>query len=84
MKPDTSRWRESNSYDFFDSLSVEGLAWECLRRSESYQQHYTTLLRSGTERLPLVTEEQKRWGLRFRGAARFVRIETGRFVVTSY
>lgn len=66
MKPDTSRWRDDNSYNFFDNLPVEGLAWECLRRSDSYQRFYLALLRLGTERQPFPPEEQKRWGLRFR------------------
>ncbi len=48
MKPDTSRWRDSRTYDYFDDLSVEGLAWECLRRDPSYQQAYRDLV--GAER----------------------------------
>ncbi|MFG1193457.1 transcriptional regulator domain-containing protein, partial [Xanthobacter flavus] len=44
MKPDTSRWREDASYGYFDALSVEGLAWECLRRDEAYQDHYQSLV----------------------------------------
>ncbi|MFG1193465.1 transcriptional regulator domain-containing protein, partial [Xanthobacter flavus] len=44
MKPDTSRWREDASYVYFDTLSVEGLAWECLRRDETYQEHYQSLV----------------------------------------
>lgn len=35
MKPDTSRWRDQNQYEFYDDLSVEGVAWECLRRNAS-------------------------------------------------
>ncbi|RAZ89613.1 hypothetical protein DPM33_17985 [Mesorhizobium hawassense] len=69
MKPNTSRWGDDNSYDFFDSLPIEGLAWECLRRSNSYQRHYLALVRSGAETKPFPTEVQRRWGLRFRGPA---------------
>ncbi|WP_292156244.1 DUF6499 domain-containing protein [Mesorhizobium sp.] len=83
MKPDTSRWRDHNSYDFFDSLPIEGLAWECLRRSGSYQRHYLALVREGSERDPFPTEAQKRWGLRFRGPTRLVRIDARRSVVAS-
>ncbi|WP_246811550.1 transcriptional regulator domain-containing protein [Mesorhizobium silamurunense] len=83
MKPDTSLWRDNSRYEFFDDLPIEGLAWECLRRSDSYQRHYLALVREGTERDPCPTEAQKRWGLRFRGPTRFVRIDARRSVVTS-
>ncbi|WP_245464304.1 MULTISPECIES: DUF6499 domain-containing protein [unclassified Mesorhizobium] len=83
MKPDTSRWRDNTSYDFFDSLPVEGLAWECLRRWNSYQRLYAALARSGAETQPFPTEAQKRWGLRFRRPSRPVRVDAGRSVVAS-
>ncbi|WP_245431695.1 transcriptional regulator domain-containing protein [Mesorhizobium atlanticum] len=83
MKPDTSHWRDNTSYEFFDDLPVEGLAWECLRRSDAYQRHYLALVRDGTERNPLPTEAQERWGLRFRGSTRLVRIDARRSVVTA-
>ncbi|PZV40494.1 transcriptional regulator domain-containing protein [Mesorhizobium kowhaii] len=69
MKLNTSRWRDNNSYDFFDTLPIEGLAWECLRRSVSYQRHYLALVVSGAERQPFPAEEQEHWGLRFPGSA---------------
>jgi len=68
MKPDTSRWREDASYAYFDTLSVEGLAWECLRRDETYQEHYHSLVKAGSDADPLPREVEQRWGLRFRGA----------------
>ncbi|MES0174454.1 DUF6499 domain-containing protein [Mesorhizobium sp. M0006] len=83
MKPNTSRWRDNNSYDFFDSLPIEGLAWECLRRSGSYQRHYTAHVSAGTEWQPLPMEGQKRWGLRFPGPARSVRLVARRSLVAS-
>lgn len=67
MKPDTSRWRDNTSYDYFDNLSVEGLAWECLRRDEAYQNHYQSIVTTGTDAEPLPQEVELRWGLRFRG-----------------
>ncbi|WP_245263463.1 transcriptional regulator domain-containing protein [Azorhizobium doebereinerae] len=67
MKPDTSRWRDSANYDYFDDLSVEGLAWECLRRDETYQDQYQAIARASTEAEPLPREVEQRWGLRFRG-----------------
>lgn len=38
MKPDTSRWRSSSSYDYLDKLDAPDLAWEWLRRNTKYQQ----------------------------------------------
>ncbi|WP_341992002.1 DUF6499 domain-containing protein [Azorhizobium sp. AG788] len=67
MKPDTSRWRDSANYDYFDDLCVEGLAWECLRRDETYQDQYHAIVTAGTEAEPLPREVEQRWGLRFRG-----------------
>lgn len=69
MKPDISHWRESQTYDYFDALSVEGLAWECLRRNEGYQELYGALVNSYTEPEPLPREAELRWGVRFRGEA---------------
>ncbi|WP_425326509.1 transcriptional regulator domain-containing protein [Sphingomonas pseudosanguinis] len=66
MKPDTSDWRNEGGYDFLDTLAIEGLAWECLRRSRLYQDHYARLASASTETLPLPHEAQQRWGLRFR------------------
>jgi len=82
MKPNTSRWRDNNSYDFFDSLPIEGLAWECLRRSNSYQMYYQALAIAGTEKEPFALEAQWRWGLRFPGKARYVRVDARRSLVT--
>ena len=72
MRPDTSRWRNRDSYDIFDTLPVEGLAWECLRRHEPYQGFYQALATAKSESLPLPQEAQKRWGLRFPGTPRLV------------
>lgn len=83
MRPNTSRWRDSNSYDFFDSLPIEGLAWECLRRSNSYQRHYQALMASGAEEEPFAPQLQRRWGLRFPGQARYVRVDARRSLVTA-
>nr|WP_245432313.1 DUF6499 domain-containing protein [Mesorhizobium loti] len=53
-----------------DDLSVEGLAWECLRRSSDYQQQYRMLVAAGADDHAFATEGQLRWGLRFPGKAR--------------
>ncbi|MEZ5801964.1 MAG: DUF6499 domain-containing protein [Rhizobiaceae bacterium] len=49
MRPDTSNWRDDRSYDFFDTLPIEGLAWECLRRYRPYQDDYARLVDAGAE-----------------------------------
>ena len=65
MRPDTSNWRDDRSYDFFDTLPIEGLAWECLRRYRPYQDEYAGLVEVGAETQPLPDDRQRRWGLRF-------------------
>ena len=69
MRPDTSRWREHNSYEIFDELPNEGLAWECLRRNKAYQHRYRSLIAAKADADPLPLEDQHQWGLRFRGPA---------------
>jgi hypothetical protein len=81
MRPETSRWREHSSYDYFDSLATEGLAWECLRRHTPYQHQYQALLSAREETAPLPFEDQRRWGLRFPCAAEFVRARSNCFLV---
>lgn len=83
MKPDTSRWRESFSYDFFDALPVEGLAWECLRRDKPYQSLYRKLVSAKAETAPLPKEAERRWGLRFRGQTWVARNSATRPVVAA-
>lgn len=73
MRPDTSDWRDDNRYDYFDSLPVEGLAWECLRRFVPYQQLYSGLVNTATEAVPLPKDAEQLWGLRFRRKAGLVR-----------
>ena len=65
MRPDTSDWRNDRCYDFFDTLPIEGLAWECLRRHIPYQKQYASLVDASAETLPLPREVQQHWGLRF-------------------
>ena len=81
MKPDTSRWRDQDQYEFYDALPVEGVAWECLRRDETYQDHYQSLVTAGSDADPLPREVEQRWGLRFRRAAISLRCGTERPVV---
>jgi hypothetical protein len=67
MGPDTSKWRNQDSYDFYDELSVEGIAWECLRRDLDYQARFADIVTQKAESAPFEEEAQHRWGLRFSG-----------------
>ncbi|WP_292894554.1 transcriptional regulator domain-containing protein [Nitratireductor sp.] len=51
-------WLDNSIYDHFDDLDLSGLAWECLRRNESYRSDYAA--REGDSACAA-------WGLRFRG-----------------
>lgn len=73
MRPDTSHWNDNDRYEFYDNLSVEGLAWECLRRSEPYQEHFAELAEMNAEASPYSDEAQRLWGLRFPGPAKPLR-----------
>ncbi|MER2508283.1 MAG: DUF6499 domain-containing protein [Amaricoccus sp.] len=77
MRPNASYWRERERYDYFDGLSVEGLAWECLRRNEDYQRDYRALVDREEQDQPLTDAAQRRWGLRFRGEAGALRPGAG-------
>jgi hypothetical protein len=81
MKPDTSNWRDQTSYDYFDALPTEGLAWECLRRATDYQHLYDRLIAEQLENIPLSNEAERRWGLRFRRLTEPIVLATGHTVV---
>jgi hypothetical protein len=81
MKPDTSNWRNRTSYDYFDALTTEGLAWECLRRSIEYQHLYDKLIAENLETTPLSHEAERHWGLRFRRLTEPIVSATGRVLV---
>lgn len=81
MKPDTSRWRDQEQYEFYDAQPVEGVAWECLRRNASYQASFDDLVAQGAGHLPFADDVQHRWGLRFPGRPRLFRARpTGHLV----
>ena len=83
MKPDTSRWRDQDQYEFYDALPVEGVAWECLRRNASYQASFDDLVAQGAGHLPFADDVQNRWGLRFPGRPRLFRNRAASRLVTS-
>lgn len=66
MQPDISHWRSADRYDYMDALSVEGLAWECLRRNTGYQKDFARYLRSTGDKAQIDDAIASRWGLRFR------------------
>jgi hypothetical protein len=82
MRPDTSDWRNDRNYDYLDTLPIEGIAWECLRRFVPYQDHYGRLAARRSQNLPLAEEAQQRWGLRFRRPAEPVLSRATSAVVT--
>lgn len=83
MGPDTSNWRNQDSYDFYDELSVEGIAWECLRRDLDYQARFADIVTQRAERAPFEEEAQHRWGLRFSGRPKALHSRSGRDLVTA-
>lgn len=83
MGPDTSKWRNQDSYDFYDELSVEGIAWECLRRDLDYQAHFADIVTQKAVRAPFEEEAQHRWGLRFSGGPKAFHPGPARNLVTS-
>lgn len=81
MKPDTSRWRDQEQYEFYDALPVEGVAWECLRRNASYQASFDDLVAQGAGHLPFADDVQNLWGLRFPGRPRLFRARPTGYLV---
>ncbi|WP_408903794.1 transcriptional regulator domain-containing protein [Rhodopila sp.] len=67
MRPDTTRWRSSSSYDYVDDLYAPDVAWEALRRNRRYQQDYGQSAHRTADADRLVELVRQRWGLRFPG-----------------
>jgi hypothetical protein len=67
MRPDTSHWRSSPSYNYIDNLGAPDLAWEWLRRNDRYQRDYAEAVHptADTDRLAMMV--RRRWGLGFPG-----------------
>ena len=74
MKPDTREWNKPSNYDPIDTMEVNGVAWEFLRRNRQYQADY----KDSTLREPEPAESETndiqsspgngispKWGLRF-------------------
>src|SRR3546814_13867111 len=65
MKPDTSRWRSSSTYDYLDDLIPSDLAWEWLRRNTGYHRDYSEIERRPLDARHLTNLARLRWGVRF-------------------
>ncbi|MER8779206.1 DUF6499 domain-containing protein [Mesorhizobium sp. M0977] len=65
MRPDTSQWRSSSTYDYLDNLVAADLAWEWLRRNADYQRDYAEVKHPDADRERLTNMVRIRWGLRF-------------------
>lgn len=70
MQHGIPNWRDASAYDYIHDLSPEELAWEWLRRNDSYREDYRRAARrkrlSGSE----ATEFAREWGLRFPGQSK--------------
>lgn len=67
MLPDASNWRSAAHYDHVEKLTASGLAWEWLRRNETYNSDFEALSAKGADRDALAKSIRERWRLRFRG-----------------
>ncbi|PJE37563.1 hypothetical protein CVM52_06090 [Pseudooceanicola lipolyticus] len=67
MTPDASSWRTNARYDYVENLSPSDLAWEWLRRNDSYDRDFALLLKAGDQRSTMLAKIRQRWGLRFPG-----------------
>ena len=82
MTPDVSQWRSTERYDYVEQLMSPELAWEWLRRNQTYQRDYADVVATAGVAQPLNEAAQQRWGLRFPGSP-IVRRQAGRAVLDS-
>lgn len=65
MTPDASGWRSSGRYAQVEAMAAPDVAWEWLRRNESYDRDFQALA-DGKDDLGKLTEKiGQRWGVRF-------------------
>ena len=67
MMPDASQWRSAACYDHVEKLTASGLAWEWLRRNETYNQDFEALSAKNADRVMLTEKIRQCWRLRFPG-----------------
>ncbi|UCI05222.1 transcriptional regulator domain-containing protein [Mesorhizobium sp. B1-1-8] len=67
MRPDASGWRSPNGYDHVEDMAATDLAWEWLRRNDSYDKDFEELKEMKGDTRPLTDAIRQRWRLRFPG-----------------
>ena len=67
MTPDASGWRSSVRYAHVADMTASDVAWEWLRRNESYDKDFRALADSNGDPRALIDKIGQRWGLRFPG-----------------
>ncbi|WP_255684217.1 MULTISPECIES: transcriptional regulator domain-containing protein [unclassified Xanthobacter] len=67
MTPDASGWRSSERYAHVAEMTASDVAWEWLRRNESYDRDFRALGGSESDLRALTDRIGQRWGLRFPG-----------------
>ncbi|TPI12203.1 hypothetical protein FJW06_17545 [Mesorhizobium sp. B4-1-3] len=65
MTPDASDWRSRESYEHIEDMTASDVAWEWLRRNESYDKDFRALMNAKSNTRPLTDAIRRRWGLRF-------------------
>ena len=67
MTPDASGWRSSIRYAHVADMTASDVAWEWLRRNESYDKDFRALADGIDDPRALTEKIGQRWGLRFPG-----------------
>ncbi|MFC5396773.1 transcriptional regulator domain-containing protein [Bosea vestrisii] len=65
MTPDASGWRSSERYAHVADMTASDVAWEWLRRNESYDRDFRALGDNESDPRTLTDRIGRRWGLRF-------------------
>ena len=65
MTPDASGWRSSERYAHVADMTASDVAWEWLRRNETYDRDFQALGDSESDLRTLTDGIGQRWGLRF-------------------
>lgn len=65
MTPDASAWRSSERYAHVETMDAPDVAWEWLRRNESYDRDFQALTDGKDDPSKLTETIGQRWGLRF-------------------
>ncbi|WP_425025968.1 transcriptional regulator domain-containing protein [Paracoccus versutus] len=63
--PRYAEWRSRSAYDYIDRLTPAELAWEFLRRNETYREEYFRLSAAGQLDTEAGRAFAARWGLCF-------------------